>query len=216
MLSLWLEWRNVPGSACGSGARSDYIQRVGLWAFLWWGQTVKSLRRTQLLIGSRSRIMRHPQACISFIQATSFIQLWTDQSGNHHYVVFIIRVCSLTFLRHLSPLRVGELILAHPDPAFHPWRDGLARVGVKRREATQPANAILVLSTHNHIYCTVLQHVLLRVYSQDIHDDTQRPHVAWLVIFLWPQNLGSLSATSKISQKRNAIVNEIHFYWQNI
>lgn len=50
-------WRNMPGSARGSGARSDYIQRVGLWECLWWGQTVKSLGRTQPLIGSRSRIM---------------------------------------------------------------------------------------------------------------------------------------------------------------
>lgn len=93
--------------------------------------------------------------------------------------MFIVRVCSLTVLRHLSPLRVGELILAHPDPAFHPWRDGLASVGVKRREATQPANAILFFKhSWPQYYSAVFQHVLLRVYSQDVHDDTQRPHVA--------------------------------------
>ena len=44
-----------------------------------------------------------------------------------------------TLLGHLAPLRVGELVLAHPDPPLHARGDGLARVGVERREATQPA-----------------------------------------------------------------------------
>lgn len=43
-----------------------------------------------------------------------------------------------TFLGHLRPLWVGEFILAHPDPPLHPWRNGLARVGIKWGEATQP------------------------------------------------------------------------------
>lgn len=47
-----------------------------------------------------------------------------------------------------------------------------------------------------------LQHFVLRFvprYSQNVHDDTQGPHVTWLVIFLWAQNLWSLSATNRIS-----------------
>lgn len=80
---------------------------------------------------------------------------------------------SLTFLRHLSPLRVGKLVLAHPDPAFHPWGDGLAGVGVKRREAAQPANAIPILSAHN----VQDSNIFALWYSQNVHDDTQGPHV---------------------------------------
>ena len=44
-----------------------------------------------------------------------------------------------TLLGHLTPLGVGELVLAHPDPPLHARGDGLARVGVERREAAQPA-----------------------------------------------------------------------------
>lgn len=44
---------------------------------------------------------------------------------------------SLTILRDLGPLRIGEAVLALADPLLHPWGDGLARVGIERWEATQ-------------------------------------------------------------------------------
>lgn len=46
----------------------------------------------------------------------------------------------LTFLRHVRPLGVGELVLPHPDPLLHARRDGQAVVGVERRVSTQPAD----------------------------------------------------------------------------
>lgn len=56
----------------------------------------------------------------------------------------------LTFLGHLGPLWVGELVLPHPDPLLHPWRDGLACVGVKWREATQPTETKETFQKHSH------------------------------------------------------------------
>lgn len=44
---------------------------------------------------------------------------------------------NLTFLRNVSPLRIGELILAHPDPLLHARGDGLTRVGVEWRKTAQ-------------------------------------------------------------------------------
>lgn len=35
---------------------------------------------------------------------------------------------NLTFVRNIGPLRVGKLVLAHPDPLLHAGGDGLARV----------------------------------------------------------------------------------------
>lgn len=46
---------------------------------------------------------------------------------------------NLTFLRNISPLRIGELILTHPDPLLHAWGDGLTRVWVERRKPAQAA-----------------------------------------------------------------------------
>lgn len=99
---------------------------------------------------------------------------------------------TLTFLGHVSPLGVGELVLAHPDPPLHSRRDGLTRVGVEWREATQPAGG----HTHTHILKVLAsspfhqpqlvshdakkKRVLLpqhKRYSQDVHDDAQGPHV---------------------------------------
>lgn len=47
---------------------------------------------------------------------------------------------SLTFVRNIGPLRVGELVLAHPDPLLHAGGDGLARVGVERWKPAQTAD----------------------------------------------------------------------------
>lgn len=44
---------------------------------------------------------------------------------------------NLTFVRNIGPLRVGELVLAHPDPLLHAGGDGLARVGVERWKPAQ-------------------------------------------------------------------------------
>lgn len=44
---------------------------------------------------------------------------------------------NLTFVRNIGPLRIGELVLAHPDPLFHAGGDGLTRVRVERREPAQ-------------------------------------------------------------------------------
>lgn len=43
----------------------------------------------------------------------------------------------LTFIRNISPLRVGELVLSHPDPLLHARGNGLTCVGVERRKPTQ-------------------------------------------------------------------------------
>lgn len=53
----------------------------------------------------------------------------------------------LTILRNLRPLRIGEAILAQADPPLHPWGDGLTRVGVEGREATQTAGEWRSFST---------------------------------------------------------------------
>ena len=69
----------------------------------------------------------------NFLMKTDNFQMCKYQCGQGQGVWGI-----LTFLWHYSPLRVGEFVLAHPDSPLHPWRYGLACIGVKWREATQP------------------------------------------------------------------------------
>ena len=104
----------------------------------------------------------------------------------------------LTFLWHFSPFWVGEFVLAHPDPPLHSRRNGLARVGVKWGEAAQTAEKDSKITAicwdgikkgMHHLKMFVVHRMK---HSQDVRDDAQRPHVTWLVVFLWTQNLRSL------------------------
>lgn len=128
------------------------------------------------------------QMCFLFF----FFKLWQYCSGQGLCEIFF------TFLWHLRPLRVGEFILAHPNPPLHAWRNGLARVGIKRGEATQPRKRDTFKTKkkkrfpYRQIFLVAFIGLHIK-YSQDVHDDTKRPHVTWLVIVLYAQNLRSLS-----------------------
>lgn len=93
-----------------------------------------------------------------------------DSEDNGKSVVSIFDVLGgiCTLLWYLGPFWVWEFILAHPDPSFHPWRNSLACVGVKWREATQPKEnehkksfenapleGISILKSQNIIYSLV-------------------------------------------------------------
>lgn len=62
-------------------------------------------------------------------------------------------------MRNIGPLRIGELVLAQPDPLFHAGGDGLTRVRVERREpaqATDGKQRIVVRECNQNVPCRVI------------------------------------------------------------
>lgn len=149
--------------------------------------------------------------------SAAFNANYSESSVQSSWVSVVMHACEgtkvqktgddmFTFLWHLRPFRFGEFILAHPDSPLHPRRDGLTGVGVKWREPTQPAHAAVwwgigshcIDVTHTSFEPIIRQDASNKLqYLQDVHDDTQRPHVARLVIFLRSQDLRSLTIFHK-------------------
>lgn len=158
------------------------------------------------------RMLRNVQTWFSLSVLICRVRSWCNENVYKHltifyyFVVIYFYIQSLTFLRDVSPLRIGELILAQPDPLLHAWRDGLTCVWVERRKPAQTINrreetkrlfyfAVFFPQNINIQYSRIAINISLgwikcrhTWYSQDIHDYTQRPHVTWFVIFLWPKH----------------------------
>ena len=92
-------------------------------------------------------------------------------------------------MRNIGPLGIGELVLAHPDPLLHAGGDGLTRVRVERRKPAQPTDGKGRIIVKERPWKLPFKLIPVQQYSQNIHDYTQRPHVTWLIILLWPKNL---------------------------
>lgn len=67
------------------------------------------------------------------------------------------RGCPVTFLWHVRPLRVGELVLAHTDTPLHPGRDGQPMIGVKWGVTTEPVEGGEEKVTHIHIHTKLMR-----------------------------------------------------------
>lgn len=107
-------------------------------------------------------------------------------------------------------LWVKELILSIQDQSFHSWEYCQTILWEEERISTKSvcSTEINACDKKDHItrskndlgrpimhHCKMNMERLLKyimlIDLQDIHNDTQRPHVTWSVIFLWTKNIWS-------------------------
>lgn len=101
---------------------------------------------------------------------------------------------NLTFVRNIGPLRVGELVLAHPDPLLHAGGDGLARVGVEWWKPAQTTDG-KQKDRHQRVQSKRTIHANSRTdrcYTHRIYMITPRDHMSHdLSYFSGPRTSGA-------------------------